>query len=60
VLDKTLFEMGEAYFSIHDCENAKLAFSACESRFPREKMAADAKARISAIEHAPAGTCAPP
>jgi TolA-binding protein len=60
VLDKTLFGMGEAYFSIHDCENAKLAFSACESRFPREKMAADAKARISAIEHAPAGTCAPP
>jgi TolA-binding protein len=60
VLDKALFQMGEAYFSIHDCENAKLAFSACESRFPREKIATDARARITAIDHAPAGTCAPP
>jgi TolA-binding protein len=60
VLDKTLFEMGEAYFALHDCENAKLAFSTCASRFPREKIAADAKARIAAIEKAPAGTCAPP
>jgi TolA-binding protein len=60
VLDKTLFGMGEAYFSIHDCENAKLAFSACETRFPKEKIAADAKARIAVIDKAPAGTCAPP
>jgi TolA-binding protein len=60
VLDKTLFEMGEAYFSIHDCENAKLAFSACESRFPREKIASEAREHITAIDHAPAGTCAPP
>jgi TolA-binding protein len=60
VLDKTLYEMGEAYFSIHDCENAKLAFQACATRFPKEKVAADAKARIAAIDKAPAGTCAPP
>jgi TolA-binding protein len=60
VLDKTLFEMGEAYLSIHDCENAKLAWSACASRFPREKVGADAKAKIAALERAPEGTCAPP
>jgi TolA-binding protein len=60
VLDKTLFEMGEAYFSIHDCENAKLAWNACASRFPREKIASDAKARIAATDKAPDGTCAPP
>jgi TolA-binding protein len=60
VLDKTLFAMGDAYFSIHDCENAKLAFSACATRFPKEKVGVDAKARIAAIEKAPAGTCAPP
>ncbi len=60
VLDKTLFAMGEAYFAIHDCENAKLAFNACETRFPKEKIGADAKARVAAIEKAPPGTCAPP
>jgi TolA-binding protein len=60
VLDKTLFGMGEAYFTIHDCENAKLAFGACATRFPKEKVGIDAKARIAAIEKAPAGTCAPP
>jgi TolA-binding protein len=60
VLDKTLFEMGEAYFAIHDCENAKLAFNACATRFPREKIGADAKGRVAAIEKAPDGTCAPP
>jgi TolA-binding protein len=60
VLDQTLFAMGQAYLSIHDCENAKLAFSTCESRFPREKIAADARARIQSIDHAATGTCAPP
>jgi TolA-binding protein len=60
VLDKTLFGMGDAYMAIHDCENAKLAYSACASRFSREKVGIDAKVRITEIEHAPAGTCAPP
>ena len=60
VLDKTLFGMGEAYAAMHDCANAKLAFGACESHFPREKIAAESRARIVAIDKAPAGTCAPP
>ncbi len=60
VLAKALFGMGEAYYAIHDCENAKLAFQTCASRFPREKIAAEAKGRALAIEKAPAGTCAPP
>jgi TolA-binding protein len=60
VLGKALFGMGEAYYAIHDCENAKLAFQTCASRFPREKTAADARGRVLAIEKAPPGTCAPP
>jgi TolA-binding protein len=60
VLGKTLFGMGEAYYAIHDCENAKLAFQTCASRFPKEKTATQARARVLAIEKAPAGTCAPP
>jgi TolA-binding protein len=60
VLGKTLFGMGEAYYAIHDCDNAKLAFQTCASRFPHEKIAAEARARVLAIGKAPAGTCAPP
>jgi TolA-binding protein len=60
VLGKALFGMGEAYYAIHDCENAKLAFQTCASRFAREKIATEARRRVLAIEKAPAGTCAPP
>ena len=45
---------------MHDCANAKLAFQACEAHFPHTKTGADAKKRILEIDHAPAGTCAPP
>ena len=44
-LDKTLFEMGEAYLQLHDCANAKLAFGAVEQRFAREKIGVQAKAK---------------
>lgn len=60
VLGKALFGMGEAYYAIHDCENAKLAFQTCASRFPREKIATEARARVLSMEKAPPGTCAPP
>jgi TolA-binding protein len=60
VLDKTLFGMGEAYFAMHDCANAKLAFQTCEAHFPRQKIASEAHSRIGAIDKAPPGTCAPP
>jgi TolA-binding protein len=58
-LDRTLFDMGVAYFAMHDCANAKLAFQACEAHFGREKIAAEAKRRIADIDHAAPGTCAP-
>jgi TolA-binding protein len=58
-LDRTLFDMGEGYLMLHDCANAKLAFGACEQRFPREKVGMDAKARISAIDRPAPGMCAP-
>jgi len=60
MLDKTLFGMGEAYWQMHACSEAKLAFQACESHFPKEKLAADARKRIADIDKAPPGTCAPP
>jgi TolA-binding protein len=58
-LDRTLFDMGEAYLQLHDCANAKLAYGSVEQRFAREKVGSEAKARLQMIEHAPPGTCAP-
>ena len=59
LLDKTLFDMGEAYLAIKDCKNAKLAYQTCESRFAKEPIGAEAKKRIEAVDRAPPGTCAP-
>ncbi len=59
VLDKTLYGMGEAYMLLHDCSNAKLAYEACERRFSKEKVGADARARLAVIAKNAPGTCAP-
>jgi TolA-binding protein len=60
VLDRTLFGMGEAYMTMHDCTNAKLAYEACERRFAKDKIGADARARLQTIAKNAPGTCAPP
>jgi TolA-binding protein len=59
VLDKTLFAMGEAYMTMHDCVSAKLAYEACEKRFSKEKIGADARAKLATIAKNPPGLCAP-
>lgn len=59
VLDKTLYAMGESYMMMHDCNNAKLAYEACEKRFAKEKVGADARAKLALIAKNPPGLCAP-
>ena len=59
VLDRTLYDMGEAYMLMHDCANAKLAYEACEKRFSKEKVGADARARLATIAKNAPGLCAP-
>jgi TolA-binding protein len=59
-LDRTLFDMGEAYLLIHDCANAKLAYEACEKRFPKAKAGVDSAAKLATIAKNPPGLCAPP
>jgi TolA-binding protein len=59
VLDKTLFEMGEAYMMMHDCANAKLAYEACEKRFSKTPIGAECRARLAVIAKNAPGTCAP-
>jgi TolA-binding protein len=60
MLDRTLLGMGDAYMMMHDCANAKLAFDACEKRFAKEKIGAEARSRLGLIAKNPPGTCAPP
>ncbi|MFO0677230.1 MAG: tetratricopeptide repeat protein [Polyangiaceae bacterium] len=59
VLDRTLYGMGDAYLVLKDCANAKLAFKTCESRFPKEKIGADARGKISMIDKPQSGMCTP-
>lgn len=59
VLDRTLYGMGEAYMTMHDCANAKLAYEACDRRFSKERVGADARAKLQVIAKNAPGTCAP-
>lgn len=58
-LDKTLFEIGEAYMTMHDCANAKLAFDACEKRYAKDKLGEQSRARLAEIAKNAPGLCAP-
>jgi len=60
VLAQTLLGMGNAYLSLHDCENAKLAFSACESRFSKEKAGQDAHSKLAIVAKPTPGMCQAP
>ncbi|MBX3187543.1 MAG: hypothetical protein KF819_11035 [Labilithrix sp.] len=59
VLDRTLFDMGEAYMMMHDCTNAKLAYDACEKRFTKDKIGDSARAKLQQITKNAPGLCAP-
>lgn len=59
LLDRALFDMGEAYLAMHDCAGAKAAYEACEKRFPKEKAGVDAKAKLETIAKNAPGLCAP-
>jgi len=59
VLDRTLFDIGEAYLVMHDCVNAKVAFDACEKRFSKDRMGEQSRAKLAQIAKNPPGLCAP-
>ncbi len=59
VLAETLLGMGNAYLLLHDCENAKLAFSACESRYAKDRAGQDAHGKLALIAKPTPGMCAP-
>lgn len=59
VLDRTLYGIGDAYLLMHDCANARVAYDACEKRFTKDKIGAEAKAKLDQIGKNPPGMCAP-
>lgn len=60
VLDKTLLGMGDAYMEMHDCQDAKLAYDACEKRFAKETIGGSCRTKLGVIAKNAPGTCAPP
>lgn len=60
MLDRTLLAMGDAYLMLHDCANAKLAYDACEKRYSKEPIGAQARGKLQQIASSPPGLCAPP
>jgi TolA-binding protein len=59
VLDKTLLGMGDAYVALHDCTNAKIAYTACDTRFAKTKIGPEIKARLKKLDAPAPGLCAP-
>lgn len=57
VLGKTLLGMGDAYLQLKDCANAKLAYQAASTRFPKVPEGAAAKKKLDEVEKPAPGTC---
>ena len=57
VLGKTLLGMGDAYLQLKDCANAKLAYQAAASRFPKLPEGQAAKKKLDEVEKPAPGTC---
>lgn len=57
VVDRALFDMGEAFFALHACTDAKSAFEALIASHPRSPLVAQARAKLNEIRRAPRGYC---
>jgi len=51
--------MGQAYLTLHDCDDAKLAFQSCVNRYGKQKIGIAAKQQIATIDKRSPGMCAP-
>jgi TolA-binding protein len=57
MLAKTLLGMGEAYLLLKDCPNAKLAYQATTTRFPKAPEGVTAKKKLDELQKPAPGTC---
>lgn len=56
-VDETLFDMGEAFFALHACTDARAAFEALVAGHRDSPLASEARTRIRAIRRAPRSAC---
>lgn len=52
-----LLAMGDAFYRLHDCENARSAFDALVRAHGRSPQATEARTRLRDVQRAPAGYC---
>ncbi len=56
-IDETLFDMGDAFFQLHACTDARAALEALVSGHPRSPLVAEARSKIREIRRAPRSAC---
>lgn len=56
-VDDALFSMGEAFFALHACTDARSAFETLLRAHPRSPLARRARAKIREIRHAGGSAC---
>ena len=52
-----LLGMGDSFYRLHDCENARVSYDTLMRAHPRSPQAADARTRLRDVQRAPAGYC---
>jgi TolA-binding protein len=56
-LDRALFGMGEAFFALNSCGDARNAFQALIKAHPQSPLASDARAKLREIQKTPKSRC---
>jgi tol-pal system protein YbgF len=56
-MDKALFGMGEAFFALQSCSDAKNAFQALIKSHPKSSLVKDARAKLREVQRAPKSQC---
>ncbi len=57
VVDRTLFDMGDAFYRLHACTDARGAWEALIAGFPRSSHVREARTKLREIRRAPRGYC---
>lgn len=56
-IDETLFDMGDAFFQLHACTDAKAALEALISGHPRSPLITEARSKLREVRRAPRSAC---
>ncbi len=57
VADQALFRMGDAFYALHSCTDARGAWELLRSNHPRSRHASETRQKLRALRRAPRGHC---